>query len=162
MRCWRVRALSALVVLVSACGTARFAPTSVCGPQEGVVTRVLDGDTIELDDGTTIRYLHVDTPEIARYESEEDECFALEAKRLNEELVLGQTVRLEYDMNCTDAYARTLAFVIARDRMVNRILIERGYGELLIMKPNLSRESEFIALEKQARDNNAGLWGACQ
>ena len=29
-----------------------------------LVIRVLDGDTIELEDGTTVRYLHVDTPEI--------------------------------------------------------------------------------------------------
>jgi len=162
MSCWKIGALSALVVLVSACGTDRFAPTSVCGAQQGVVTRVLDGDTIELEDGTTIRYLHVDTPEMANNSVEEDECFALEAKRLNEELVLGQEVRIEYDLNCTDAYARSLAFVTARNRMVNRILIERGYGELLIMEPNLSREGEFIALEKEARENNAGLWGACQ
>ena len=155
-------ALGVWTVAVSACGTARLAPSSVCGAQEGKVVRVLDGDTIELEEGTTVRYLHVDTPEISRDDTEDDECFALEAKRLNEELVLGKTVQLEYDINCTDAYARSLAFVTVNGRMVNRTLIERGYGELIIMAPNRSREAEFIALEQEARDNKAGIWGACE
>ena len=46
--------------------------------------------------------------------------------------------------------------------MVNKILIERGYGELAIYEPNTAREAEFKALEEEARETQAGLWGACQ
>lgn len=159
---WKMGVLVPAVVMAGACGSVRLSPSSACGSEEAKVVRVLDGDTIELEDGSTVRYLHVDTPELAQNEDDEDECFAGYAKQLNEELVLGRVVRLEYDLNCTDAYARTLAFVSVDNRMVNKTLIERGYGKLLIMPPNLSREAEFVALEKQARENAAGIWGACQ
>jgi len=37
-----------------------------------------------------VRYIRIDTPEILQ-----NECFALEAKKKNEELVLGKKVRLK-------------------------------------------------------------------
>ncbi len=36
---------------------------SSCGPSTGVVARVIDGDTIELETGERIRYLLVNAPE---------------------------------------------------------------------------------------------------
>jgi len=153
----------ALVTFISACGgLAETGLSSLCGSEEAVVVRVLDGDTIELEDGNKVRYLHVDTPEIAHNGVEQDQCFAQEAKLLNEALVQGKTVQLEYDLNCADRFGRTLAFVSVEGRMVNKILIERGYGELAIYEPNTAREEEFKALEEEARETQAGLWGACQ
>ena len=54
----RAVAVGALAVLAAGCGG-----DSPCGATEATVTRVVDGDTIELDDGRKIRYLLVDTPE---------------------------------------------------------------------------------------------------
>jgi len=47
-----------------------------------LVTRVIEGDTIVLENGEKVRYIGIDTPEISQ-----NECFALEAKKKNEELV---------------------------------------------------------------------------
>jgi micrococcal nuclease len=161
---WYAGALGvALVSLISACGgLGQTGLNSLCGSEEAVVARVLDGDTVELEDGKKIRYLHVDTPEIAHNGVEQDQCFAQEARQLNQELVEGKTVQLEYDLNCADRFGRTLAFVSVEGRMVNQILIERGYAELAIFEPNVALEDEFKALEEQARETQAGLWGACQ
>ena len=160
---WYAGALGALVALMSACGgLGETELSSLCGSEKAVVARVLDGDTVELEDGKKIRYLHVDTPELAHNSVEQDQCFAREARQLNEDLVQGKTVQLEYDLNCADRFGRTLAFVTVEGRMVNKILIERGYAELLIVEPNTAREDEFKALEEEARETLAGLWGACQ
>ena len=161
---WYAGALGvALVSLISACGgLGETGLSSLCGSEEAVVARVLDGDTVELEDGKKIRYLHIDTPEIAHNGVEQDQCFAQEARQLNQELVQGKTVQLEYDLNCADRFGRTLAFVSVEGRMVNQILIERGYAELAIYAPNVALEDEFKALEEQARETQAGLWGACQ
>ncbi len=137
-------------------------PVSPCGAHSGVVQRVLDGDTIELSDATKIRYLQVNTPEISHAADEVAECFGDDAKAFNESLVAGQTVTLEYDVGCTDRYGRTLAFVSVDGRMVNKLLVERGYGRVLIIEPNLKYADEFRALEAEAQAQSAGLWGACE
>ena len=133
----------------------------VCGKSTGLVTRIIDGDTVELKDGRKIRYLHVNTPEISRSESGEDECFSQQAKEINRQLVLDKVVNLEYDLNCFDRFKRTLAFVSIEDRMINKILVERGYGELMIISPNVKHQEEFELLEEKARDTDAGIWGRC-
>ena len=154
------------VFSINGCGGNEFnealGATEPCGSPTGLVVRILDGDTVELKDGRKIRYLHVDTPEISRSESKESDCFGDEAKKLNTELVLNKTIDLEYDLNCYDRFSRTLAFVSVDGRMINKILIERGYGELMIILPNNKYEEEFEALQEEARETRAGIWGICQ
>ena len=106
-------------------------------------------------------YLLVDTPEIAHNASEDACCFSDEARLFNESLVLGQAVTLEYDQQCQDMYGRTLAYVSLGERMVNRLLVERGYARVEIIAPNGKYADDFKALEASAKAANAGLWGAC-
>jgi micrococcal nuclease len=161
--------ISATVWLGFASGMLGGCPTddqknntpSPCGPGEGVVTRVLDGDTVDLESGVRIRYLLMDTPEIAHNTSEATCCFGDEARLLNESLVLNQTVTLEYDQECQDRYGRTLAYVSVGGRMVNRLMVERGFARVEIIPPNGRYAADFEALEQSAKDANAGLWGAC-
>tara|TARA_R110002096_G_scaffold435826_2_gene663581 strand:+ start:115912 stop:116382 length:471 start_codon:yes stop_codon:yes gene_type:complete len=150
--------LAAALSLAAAC-----TPNDECGPSEGVVARVIDGDTIELESGVTIRYLAIDTPEIAQSSSGTSQCFGDEAKRFNEDLVAGQTVSLVYDVECLDTYNRTLAYVSIGDREVNSLLVERGFARVDIFPPNgVDREAELRVLENLAKQEERGLWGACQ
>lgn len=151
-------ALLGVAGLAQGCGDE---PASRCGARTGVVLRVLDGDTIELESGVIVRYLLVDAPEIAHSASEVAECFGDEAKQANSQLVIGAKVELEYDVACEDRFGRTLAHVSVGDRMVNRTLIERGYARVLVIPPNDRYAEEFEALEAAAESRNAGLWGAC-
>jgi micrococcal nuclease len=131
-----------------------------CGPSSAVVSRVIDGDTVELDSGERVRYLLVDTPEIS---GGEPECFGPEATQFNTELVLGQRVELRYDVECTDRYDRLLAYVSVGDREVNRLLVERGYACVLYIPPNgMDRVDEYRHLEALAQGGARGLWGACE
>ena len=129
-----------------------------CGPAWGTVLRVIDGDTIELTSGEKVRYLHVDTPETYK---QPPECYSEEAKQFNIALIDGRTVALEYDEQCTDNYDRLLAFVCVDGRMVNKLLLERGYADLLIIPPNGKYKAEFQALKDAAQAESAGMWGAC-
>lgn len=131
---------------------------SPCGETEAVVTRVIDGDTIELDTGVKIRYLLVDTPEI----SGGADCYGSNAAQYNMDLVLGKTVQITYDVECTDMFGRTLAYVFVDGQEVNSLLISRGYGCVLQIPPNgESRVEEFRALQLDAKNAMRGLWGTC-
>ncbi len=145
--------LSPALGLSAGCG-------SRCGPQSALVTRVIDGDTIELEGGERVRYLLVDTPEIT---SGKDECFGQEAKDFNTDLVLDMVVDLDYDVECEDAYGRLLAYVSVDGREVNSLLVERGYACVLYIPPSgEDRVDEFEALEDGAEAANRGMWAACE
>lgn len=147
------------LLLIVALGTACGTPTSECGPTEGVVERIIDGDTIELVGGVKIRYLMVNTPETT---GGKNECYGSNAVQFNTDLVLGKTVEIDYDVECTDRFDRTLAYVSVGGQEVNSLLIERGFACLLHIPPNGDdRLAEFKALETAAKQTNRGLWGAC-
>jgi micrococcal nuclease len=130
---------------------------SPCGESEALVTRVVDGDTIELATGVKIRYLLVDTPETT-----DGDCYSAEAKQYNTDLVLNKMVKLSYDVQCTDMYGRTLAYVLVDGQEVNTLLISRGYGCVLQIPPNgEDRVDEFRALQLDAKNAGRGLWSAC-
>lgn len=135
-------------------------PANLCGPSRATVASVIDGDTIVLETGEKVRYLMIDTPEIT---SGKRDCYGEEARDYNEELVLGQEVRLTYDVECSDRYGRLLAYVEAPDGEMNTLLLERGFACLLVLPPNgADRESEFATLELEARQSGEGMWTACE
>jgi micrococcal nuclease len=133
-----------------------------CGPTRGVVARAIDGDTIELETGETIRYLLVDTPEST---GGNDDCFGANAAQFNADLVVGEEVELSYDVECTDRFGRLLAYAsLGGDPPdeINRLMIERGYACVLHIPPNGAEVvDEYLALEEAARDAGRGLWGSC-
>lgn len=128
-------------------------------PDTAVVTRVIDGDTIELAGGERVRYLMVNTPETT---GGKNECYGSNAVQFNTDLVLNKSVTLRYDVERTDQFGRTLAWVSVDDTEVNTKIIEQGFGCVLHISPNGDdRIAEFEALERAARTNRVGVWGAC-
>ena len=115
------------------------------------VRQVVDGDTIELADGRKVRYLGVNTPE-------QGQPFYEEAKRFNADLVANKMVRLEFDVDTIDQYGRTLAHVFVGDTHVNLELIRQGYANVYTVPPNVKYSAEFLAAEREAREEGRGLW----
>jgi micrococcal nuclease len=131
----------------------------VCGPAQATVERVIDGDTIVISGGITIRYLLVDAPETT---GGSDDCYGANAARFNADLVLDRTIQLGYDAACQDRFGRTLAYATVDGQDVNRLLVERGYACVLHIPPDGdARAGEFEAVEAAARSARRGLWGAC-
>ncbi|MBI5508815.1 MAG: thermonuclease family protein [Deltaproteobacteria bacterium] len=155
--------LAVVAAAVVGCPAANDLNTtaSPCGPADGLVVNVVDGDTVDLATGVRIRYLLVDTPEVPHSTAPDSCCFGPEAKELNTSLVLNQAVKLEYDQECQDHFGRTLAYVSLDERMVNEILLERGYARLEVIPPNEKHAADFEAIQAAAKAADAGLWGAC-
>jgi endonuclease YncB( thermonuclease family) len=133
----------------------------------GLVNRVIDGDTIVLEDGRTIRYLNVDTPETKKPNTIV-QCFGPEASAYNLGLVQGKKVSLKKDRESEDRYGRDLRLVFLEgrdtskvDNSVNAIMVREGYGRALIIKPNNMYEDEFRKLEMVAKEQKQGIWGSC-
>ena len=144
-------ALPLLTGLLLACDGPGGDSGSICGPTEAVVARVIDGDTVELDDGQRVRYLLVDTPEIT---GGKDECYGAEARDFNrDKTVESKAVTLTYDeAECTDDFDRLLAFISIGGRDINALIIERGFGRVLFIPPSgEDRRDEYEALEARAQ-----------
>ncbi|MBA7636780.1 hypothetical protein ES703_44408 [subsurface metagenome] len=129
-----------------------------------LVTRVIDGDTIEVDiDGTIykVRYVGIDTPEL---DDERPEYCALaqEATRYNRQLVEGKTVRLEKDISETDKYERLLRYVYVDDIFVNAELVERGLAWAEAYEPDTKHQDYLEELEMEAEQAGRGLWREIQ
>jgi micrococcal nuclease len=129
-----------------------------CGPSEGVVATVVDGDTIDLESGERVRYLMIDTPE----STSEVECWGPEAKQANTDLVAGKTVSLAYDVECEDDFGRLLAYVSLGETVINELMVERGHACVLHIPPNGDAVAEtYESLEYAAQMLDKGLWAAC-
>jgi len=134
------------------------------GGEQAQVTRVVDGDTIEvLMAGTTykVRYIGVDTPETVDPRRPVG-CFGREASERNRQLVEGKTVALEKDISETDKYERLLRYVWVGGEMVNATLVREGYAMAITYPPDVKYQDLFRSLQEEARDAGLGLWGpAC-
>ncbi len=135
--------------------------TSTVAEDWFTVARAVDGDTVELADGTKVRYVGVNTPE-THHPTKGVQCYGKEAAAYNQTLVAGKKVRLAKDVSETDRYGRLLRFVYLEDgTFVNRLLLEQGYAEVMTYPPDVAKSKEFLAVQSQAREAKRGLWGFC-
>lgn len=150
----RLAALLTLLTAAAGCGGSK------CGPSEGVVQFVIDGDTIQLENGARIRMLLVDTPETTGGKMD---CYGQEAAAYTRAQLEGKAVQLTYDeAGCSDRYGRTLAYVKVGGVDHNAELMKQGLACSLFIAPaGTARKDEFDTLESEAKTNRAGMWGAC-
>ncbi len=122
------------------------------------VMHVIDGDTIILPNHVHVRYIGINTPEIA-HDMKPCEYFGNEAMEFNKNLVLGKDVRLEFDKERHDSYGRSLAYVYLDDgTVVNAALVREGYAYVLHLLPNVKYYDRFCALQREAIRNERGMW----
>lgn len=127
------------------------------------VTKVVDGDTFWIDDGSPkglkIRLIGVDTPESRKTGKREIAYYGKEASEYMNKLISGKKVRLEYDVDSTDMFGRTLAYVyLENGTFVNANLVINGYAMVMTVPPNIKYAETFLKLAQKARDQNKGLW----
>ena len=122
------------------------------------VVRVIDGDTIEIEGGTRVRYIGIDAPE---FFADKKECFAVAATDKNIALVQGQMVRLEKDISEKDKYDRLLRYVWRDQVLVNEELVRQGFARVWSYPPDVKYQERFLRAEQQAREEERGLWKEC-
>ena len=138
--------------------TARWQETHL---QSAIVSRVIDGDTIDVEftineQRERVRFIGIDTPEIG-------EPGADEATQFVREKIDGQTVWLEADGNNRDAFNRLRRYIwlrlppdpmdeiYIRQYMLNALLLSNGLARTLIIG-NPRNAELFLLLESEARN----------
>ena len=130
-------------------------PTFFIGKkQAALVTRVIDGDTIEIEGEIKVRYIGINSPEI-------EQCFANESYLENKKLVEGKKITMIKDVSDKGKYGRLLRYVYVDDQFVNEYLIKNGFAKLMTIKPDIKYSLQFKADQAEAKVNNLGIWKAC-
>lgn len=140
----------------------------------GIVSRVIDGDTLEVNiEGQTykLRMIGVNTPE-TKHPRKGVEFFGKEASNYTTEQLTGKTVYLQKDVSETDKYGRLLRYVWLsrpatneptkdeiKSLMFNSILVANGYANSSSYAPDVKYQDIFKELEIPAREQGWGLWG---
>ena len=119
--------------------------------EEVLVSRVIDGDTIELDDGRVVRYLGIDTPECNEY-------YFQEATTKNRELVEDKVVELQQGNRDVDEYGRLLRYIYVDGVFVNAELVAQGYAKAYIFDPDDRYSQILVQLEQYAKLSSKGIW----
>jgi micrococcal nuclease len=128
------------------------------------VTKVVDGDTFWVDDGSVkglkIRFIGIDAPESRNTGNKVKAYYGEECKTYLTNLIGGKKVRFEYDVGRLDRYGRTLAYVYLEDgTFVNAQLVINGYATVMTIAPNVKYAKVFTELAREAREKKKGLWG---
>lgn len=146
--------LLALVLAGCAAPPSQPSPPQPEAFTEAQVVRIVDGDTIEVNIGSSlykVRYIGIDTPE-------KDEFMFIEATAKNAELVGGKTVKLEKDVSETDKYYRLLRYVYVGNLFVNAELVRLGYAQVATYPPDVKYQDLFLEFQREAREAERGLW----
>ncbi len=154
---------------------------------------VYDGDTFYLggcggEATEDIRLLGVQAPELTGGDQDDGtECYGPEAAAFLEDLLLGERVRLEFDVECEGVYGRTLAWVTLEgddpdvlnmlddlggigltgegtyEVLVNELMVRAGYATLYTgeVDQSIRYEGQMEQAEEDAAADRAGLWGSC-
>jgi hypothetical protein len=91
-------------------------------------------------------------------------------QNLQKKWLTGKDIFLEFDVQKYDNYGRLLAYVWLsspkeiseqeiKSKMFNAILLLEGYAQVMTVPPNVKYVDYFLKFQKEARENNKGLWG---
>lgn len=122
------------------------------------VRKVIDGDTLILQDGEKIRLIGINTPEVqSRYRQAQAGGEA--AKEWLEKVLRNPDVWLQYDVAQFDKYDRRLAHVFLESGdYLNALLLEQGLAMLTLIPPNLLYADTLIEAQQLAERNKLGIW----
>lgn len=134
-------------------------PWDIPDGEDATVVEIIDGDTLDVALGSQerIRLIGVDSPERGA-------CYSTEAGAYLGRLVPPQSqVRLVYDVDRTDRFGRTLAYLyrLSDGMFVNLAMAREGYALQLTVPPNVAHAEAFGAAVEEARSSARGLWSGC-
>ena len=112
------------------------------------ISRIVDGDTVKLTNGATLRLLGINTPE-------KNMPFFQEATDFLTILIQNKSVQVE--THGTDRYGRTLSYIFLNDENVNKQILTQGLATLYYYDKD-SHYEELKQAEEFARLNRKALW----
>ena len=115
------------------------------------VQRIVDGDTLVLENGEKVRLIGIDTPE-------KGEEYFSEAGELLGNLTLNKTLYLERDRSERGKYGRLLYYLYTEDLFVNAEMVASGYAKSYPYEPDTYHSFLFDCLEEQAKAQELVIW----
>ncbi len=144
--------LVAVLILTDIFTFAKITGFTVKQDEIANVTRVIDGDTIEVSlNGKLekVRFLGINTPEKNMLYYEEAKFFLSSLE--------GKEVRLEKDKTNKDKYDRLLRYVFQRGELINEQILRSGLG-FLYTTGNGKYDSRMKKAQEYAKTNKIGIW----
>jgi len=122
------------------------------------VKRVIDGDTIVLNNGEKIRLIGLNTPEVDSHFSRA-EAGGEQAKEWLTQQLTSSSLFIEYDIEQRDNYDRALAYCFLENGdFINARLLEMGLATLTLRQPNLYYAEALEQAQQRAESAKRGVW----
>ena len=156
MKFWKMIACCAIIAAIMPMAMANADDGST-----GVVQSAVDGDTVLLADGRSVRLLGIQAPKLSLGRaSVTDWPLGNESKIFLEKLVSGKQIKLSLGETPNDRYGRTLAHLYLPDgRWVQGEIIKSGMARVYSFPDNRRLVPDLLAIETVARKNKRGIWG---
>jgi len=138
--------LLALLVTIVFFGNFLFFHSFTSEREKITIIRVLDGDTVGLEDGRTVRLLNINTPEKGTPGAQQATQFLSQ--------YINKTTELE-SMG-TEKYGRTLGRLYYDDDYINWEIIRNGLGNIFLT--NAEEIDSFNQAQQQAIAEGQGIW----
>jgi micrococcal nuclease len=136
-------------------------PEAQTGLPTGTVTRVVDGDTLEVQFNgkqEDVRLLLIDTPETV-HPNKPVQKFGPEASQfVKETLTTGKEVRIQVGDEERDKYGRLLAYVFIDGETIQEKLLRKGLAKTAYLYNDLSMLDEFHKAQDEAIAKKVGIW----
>ncbi|MBT5185397.1 MAG: thermonuclease family protein, partial [Kordiimonadaceae bacterium] len=127
---------------------------------KSLVIDIVDGDTIILENNTTVRLVGIQAPKIALNRKNFKEWpLGYEAKDALRDLTMNKSVLLYYGGRKLDRYGRALAHLFLEDgTWVQGEMLKQGMARVYSFSDNRSIVDDMMKEEKEARLKNTGIW----
>ena len=159
----RIFAFAGAAWLVVTCPAARAC--DLPAPETGTVASIIDGETLKLTDGRTVRLIGAKAPmPPLGWRSDDPWPFVDDAKEALAALAANRQVELKLGGNPVDRHGYLLAqvFVVTGSTRLwlQEALVAKGLARVYSFPDNRACVAELLAREAEARAKRRGLWGS--
>jgi len=149
-----------LVVIIS------ITTSSIAAIRTGTVTKVSDGDTIQVttpeQTKLKVRLYGIDAPETPKINRQSGQVhqpgqpFSEEAQKTLKDKIMGKQVKLE--ILDIDKYRRMVCMVWLDGRNINLEMVMEGYAEAFVEYLKPPYRIDFLKAEQEARAGGKNIW----
>lgn len=164
-----VRGVADILAFAGAAWLASWCPAvracDLPASEAGTVASVIDGETLQLTDGRTVRLIGAKAPmPPLGWRGDDPWPFVDDAREALEALAANRQVELRLGGSRIDRHGHLLAqvYVVSGDERLwlQQALIAKGLARVYSFPDNRACVAELLAREAEARDKQVGLWGS--
>lgn len=116
------------------------------------VTRIIDGDTFDLENENRIRIYGINAPEYPKG------CMSEDGKNRLEDLILNKNIGIKQVTK--DNFGRLVSLVYLDNLFINEVLVEEGFAYFEKSKPEIESTLTLEKAEAKAKQTGRGVWSS--